>query len=215
MKFRSSWIAVTALSLIAGGAWLARAQNPPAARLVPPASPPSVSPPPAPAPIALVGGRSISRDEFKAREADAMNTYRQRLGQDVPEQAKPVVRRQLLESLIRRELLVLEAGKRGVLGTDAEAEAQLKQEPFFNPDGKFDQRRLDAIKTTQPENYTRAITQLKLQLGAQKLANQLEREYGGDPAHLKNAVERNMGSATYEFLALGGNEITMFKRREL
>lgn len=202
MKSRSLLVAVSALSLIVAGAWIARAQIPAAGRLVPPSSPP-----PAPVPIALVGGRTISRDEFKAREADAMNVYRQRLGQDVPEQAKPIVRRQLLESLIRRELLVLEAGKRGVLGTDAEAEAQLKQEPFFNPDGKFDQRRLDAVRTTQPENYTRAIEQLKLQLGAQKLANQLEKEYGGDPAHLKNAVERTLGSASYQILALSGGDV--------
>lgn len=202
VKSRRLLIPVTVLALTVAGAWLARAQNPPAGRLLPPSS----SPAPAPAPIALVGGRSISRDEFKAREAEAMSSYRQRLGQDVPEQAKPVVRRQLLESLIRRELLVLEAGKRGVLGTDAEAEAQLKQEPFFNPDGKFDQRRLDAVRTTQPENWSRAVQQLKLQLGAQKLANQLEKEYAGDASHLKTAVERNLGSATFEVLALNGNE---------
>src|SRR4051794_21411598 len=101
VKFRSSLIAVTAFSMIVAGAWLARAQNPPAGRLVPPSS---SQPAAAPVAIAVVGGRSISRDEFRAREADALNTYRQRLGQEVPDQAKPVVRRQLLESLIRREL---------------------------------------------------------------------------------------------------------------
>ena len=106
MKFRKLLIPVTVLALIVAGAWLARAQNPPPGRLVPP----SASPPPAPVPIAIVGGRTISRDEFKAREADAMNTYRQRLGQEVPDQAKPVVRRQLLESLIRRDTRLRRAG---------------------------------------------------------------------------------------------------------
>jgi len=188
-----------------GSAWMAHAQNPSAGRLVPRTAAPA--PPAPPAAIAVVGGRRVSKDEFKAREAQALGDYKARLGQDVPEDVKPVVRRQLLESLIRRELLVLEAQKRGVTGTDAEAEAELRKEPFFNPNGQFDPQRYNVIKTTQPENYAKAIASIKVELGAKKLADQLEREYGGSEASMKSAVERSMGTVSYDLLALRRSEI--------
>src|SRR4029077_7446570 len=125
----------------------------------------------------------------------------------VPEDVKPVVRRQLLESLIRRELLVLEAQKRGVIATDLEAETELKHEPFFNPNGQFDPQRFNVIKTTQPENFAKAIASLKVELGAKKLADQLEKEYGGAAGERKAAAERSIGSVSYDLLALRRSEI--------
>ena len=177
--------AVATMVLMVLGAWLAWAQSPSGgSRLVPQSPAPAAAPaaPAAPAAIATVGGRSIARDEFRARETQAMGEYRQRLGRDIPDEVRAVVRRQLLENLIRRELLALEAARRGIAPSDAETEAQLRREPFFNPDGKFDPARFEAVRTGQAENYQRAIAQVKQQLGAQLLNDRLMREMGPDEA---------------------------------
>src|SRR5690349_20552792 len=64
--------------------------------------------------IATVGPTRILRQEFDARANQAIAEYRRRSGSDLPEAMKPVVRRQLLERLIRRNLLVLESKRLGV-----------------------------------------------------------------------------------------------------
>lgn len=194
---------LVAVGIAAGilAAWAAAAQQPPARKSAAPPAPAS------PVPIATVGSLAIARDEFQGREAQAMSEYRKRLGQEVPAEVRPVVRRQLLESLIRRELLALEAARRGIVGTEAEAEEQVRKEPFFNPDGRFDPQRFELIKTSQPENYARAIAQFKAQLGAMKLADQIEKDYGGDPAALRAAAERSLGHADYDVIALKRSEV--------
>jgi parvulin-like peptidyl-prolyl isomerase len=131
-----------------------------------------------------------------------MSAYRTRLGQDVPEDLKPAVRRQILESLIRRELLVLEARRRNITATDADADVELRKDPFFNPGGKFDPARYDAIRTTQPENYRRALDQIKLQLAARTLNSRLEQEYVGNDPTIRTGATRALTRASLEYLAL-------------
>jgi parvulin-like peptidyl-prolyl isomerase len=180
------------------GAWMAFAQGTAGGpKLVP-----GVAPPKAPAPIATVATRSVSRDEFSAREKQAMSDYRQRLGQDVPEDLKPALRRQLLESLIRRELLVLEAQRRGVTATDEEAAAELRKDPFFNPNGQFDPQRYEVVRTTQPENYKNAIASIKLQLGARALNQRLEQEFVGNDPALRARSMRGLTRADVQVLPL-------------
>jgi parvulin-like peptidyl-prolyl isomerase len=208
VTFRRRSAAAT-LVLTVFGAWLAWAQAPSGnARLVPqaPARTPAPAATPAAAAIATVGGRPISRDEFRAREAEGLREYRQRIGQDVPDQVRPAIRRQLLENLIRRELLALEALRRGIAPSDAEAEAQLKREPFFNPDGKFDPARYDAIRIGQAESYRRALDQLKRQMGAQQLNERLMNELGPGEAVLRAEARRALTRATLDFAALRRGE---------
>ncbi len=184
---------------------MAWAQAPPGgARLVPPraGTPAPAAPASAGSVIATIGGRSVTREELRAREEQAFAEYRERIGQEVPAQVRPAIRRQLLENLLRRELLVLEAARRGITVSDAEAEEQLKHEPFFNPDGRFDPRRFEVIRTTQPENFRNALAVAKEQLAARRLNERLEREMGPDPRALRLEVQRMLARVTLDHLSL-------------
>lgn len=204
MTFRRRSAAAT-LVLMVLGAWLAWAQTPPGnSRRVP--QTPARAAAPATAAIATVGGRAITRDEFRARETQAMGEYRDRIGREVPDEVRPAVRRQLLENLIRRELLALEAVRRGIVPSEAEAETQLRREPFFNPDGKFDPARFEAVRNSQAESYRRAIDQLKQQLGAQQLNDRLMVELGPGEASLRAEARRTLTRASLEFAALRRSE---------
>lgn len=197
MRSRVRGIAATAVLMVTG-AWLALAQGTSAPSLVPP----SQAPPKPPTPIAFVGDRPISREEFQARETQAMADYHSRLGQDVPEELKPALRRQILESLIRREMLALEARRRNVTASDADADAELRKDPFFNPGGRFDFDRYQVVKTTQPDNYRRAIEQMKMGLAARTLNDRLEREFVGDDPGIRARAIRDLSRAALEYLAL-------------
>jgi parvulin-like peptidyl-prolyl isomerase len=206
---RDSWRSLAAsVVLIAGGAWLALAQTPGATKsgptLVPKPTPAKTAP--ASPPIATVGPRSVTHQEFESREQQAISDYRQRLNQDIPSELRPAMRRQLLESLIRREMLVLEAQRRGITVSDEEAEQQLMQDAFFNPGGKFDPQRYQVVKTTQVDNYNRAIAGIKAELGARKLNEELEKDFVGNDPTIKAGAERDLTRADLDMLALRRGE---------
>jgi hypothetical protein len=124
--------------------------------------------------IATVDERVVSRDEFERRAQYALDQYRARSGADVPADYKAVIRRQVLESMIRHELLVLEAKRRGMVGSDAEADAEVRKDPYFNPNGKFDPQRYAAIRSEHPQAYEAALQQVKDQLAARDLDQKVQ-----------------------------------------
>jgi len=179
---------------------LATAQTPGAR---PPASPPAAARPAPPPAVATVGGTArISRDEFEARVREGLADYRQRLGADVPENLRPVVRRQILESLVRRELLVLEAARRGLQGSQAEGEALLRQSPFFNPGGRFDEARWAQARAANPQMIEQAVNDLRRQLGARMLNERLDREIAPREDEVRASATRALTRAGLDVLAL-------------
>lgn len=189
---------------------LAAAQTP---NLLPPAgTPPRAAQPAAPAPppaIAVVGGTArVSRDEFEARARDGVSDYRRRSGSDIPENLMPLVRRQILESLIRRELLVLEASRRGILGSPAEAESLLRQSPFFNPGGRFDPTRWQQARAADPQMVQAAITDLQRQLGARTLNDRIEVDFRPSEAEIRERAEQSLARVALDALGLSRTEFS-------
>lgn len=188
MKARRGLIALALLAL-ALPSLMAWAQTRPAA--------PARSASPA---IATVGSRSIPRDEFERRAAQTVQQFAGR--GEVPPEMRDVVRRQLLETLIRMQLLVQEARRTGVTVSPLEAEAELKKDPFFNPGGQYDASRLLAIKTTQKPQYDAAIQGISEQLAARRLNDRIEQQVKPDPAALRAEARRELSRVTLEHLSL-------------
>ena len=150
--------------------------------------------------IATVGNRSIPRDEFDRRSAQTIQQFAGR--GDVPPEMRDIVRRQLLETLIRMQMLVQEARRTGVTVSPLEAEAELKKEPFFNPGGQYDASRMLAIKTTQKPQYDAAIQGISEQLAARRLNDRIEQRVKPDVAALRAEARRELTRVTLEHLSL-------------
>ncbi len=202
----SRWRAVAAaVATVAVAGWLAGTQvvaQTPGARGVP-AAPRTPAPPPA---VATVGPMSVTELEFEQRASQAMAEYRARTNSVIPEEIVPVVRRQLLESLIRRDLLMLEARRRGMLATEQAAEEQLKKDPFFQVAGKFDPGRFNQVKTQNPAAFANAIQELRASLGARDLMDRLQVEKGPAEAPLRARAVRALTRADLEYLVLRRGE---------
>ena len=128
--------------------------------------------------IATVGAERISREEWERRSQMAIGEFsRRNANAELPPQMRDLIRRQVLEGQIRFAMLAQEARRTGVLGTPLEAEAVLKEDPFFNPGGRFDESRFLAVKTTQTASFNAAIQSLRAQIGARKLNERLEAKY--------------------------------------
>ena len=107
--------------------------------------PQAVSPPA----MATVGTRRIERADYERRLAVAREQATAR-GSERPAEFKDLLRRQMLESMIRLNLLVLEARRQGIAPSGAEAESVLRRDPFFSPGGTFDAQRWRAASANAP-----------------------------------------------------------------
>lgn len=200
MKLRTPSIAAAAASSLVL-AFLAVAQTP---SLLPPGHPApratGQAPPPA---VATVGpsGR-ISREEYDVRVREGLDEYRRRSGSEVPSELRPLVRRQILESLVRRELLLLEAARRGLRGTPEQGEAELRATPFFNPGGAFDAARWKQANDANPAMVREAVAELQRQIGARLLNERLDREFAPPEPALRADAARALGKVAVDWLGL-------------
>jgi len=153
------------------------------------------------APIATVGTRRIERDEFDARfQAADQQLTRQRGPQ--PAELRDVLRRQVLETMIRLQLLILEAPRAGVTASTAEAESALRSDPFFSPNGQFDANRWQLTRTTQAARFQAALEATRERLAAKKLDDQLQARFKPADAGLRARALRQLRRAYTEDISL-------------
>ena len=206
MSIRRITIAVV---LAAGvfGAWVALAQTPakttpaPKSAAATPAPKSAGTPAPPPA-IATVGELRIPKAEFDQRYEQMTRQYQQRTTSEIPVEYRAPLRRRLLENLIRQRLLVLEARRRGMTATVAEAEEVLRQDPTFQVNGAFSEAKFITVRNSQPDVFQRAIRDLQATLPARRLADQLEKEHTPSNAELQASANRKLSRATMSVLAL-------------
>lgn len=159
MKLRTWGVAVVSGTL---SAWVAFAQQAPKPQAAP-ASDPAV---------ATIGSLRVSASEFRQRSEQLMADVKARQGAEPPPQFRAAIRRQLLETMIRHRLLMLEAERRGTNVSDAEAEAELRRDPTFQNDAA----RFAAFKAGNPAGYQAALKLAKTNLAAQRLRLGIERQ---------------------------------------
>jgi len=150
--------------------------------------------------IATVGTRHVPRAQYEARVQNAANAFQARNGSEIPSAMTGLFHREVLEGMIRTELLILEAKRRGLTGTEAEADEVLKRDPFFNPGGQFDPAKFAAVKAANTPTYQQAVAELKLQLGGQKLERTVEQEKVPSDSLLRGVAMRSLSRVSLDYL---------------
>jgi parvulin-like peptidyl-prolyl isomerase len=153
-------------------------------------------------PVARVGQLTIGSDELDLRERQAHQLYRDRNHADMAPELLPLVRRQILENLIRQRLLVLEARRGGIRVSDDEAEAQLKLDPAFQQNGVFNEAKYLAVKSGNPDGFAKALAASRDAIAARKASERMDRETRPDRAVIRTQVERELKLVTIDYLAL-------------
>ncbi len=148
-------------------------------------------------PVATVGTRRIEREEYERRLATAEQQIAARSGER-PAEFRDILRRQLLETLIRLNLLVLESGRLGIKASTAEAESVLRRDPYFSPGGTFDSRRWQLTRTSDPGRFQSAIALSGEQLAARRLDDRLQHRFRPDDGELREKALRHLRRAFTE-----------------
>ncbi len=88
---------------------------------------------------ATVGEDTISMTELADMTANLEKTYREMYGSAfTPEIAQALgMKKQAMDTLIQRRILVAEAGKMGILATDDEVQQEIAATPAFQANGQF------------------------------------------------------------------------------
>ena len=152
--------------------------------------------------VARVGHLRIAYDDLDKAEQEAHKLYRDRNRTEIDPGLVPVVRRQVLENLIRQRLLTLDASRRGMTVSDAEAEAQVRRDPVFQQGGLFNEAKYLAIKAANPTKFAQAMAANRNALAARKAGEQVERETRPDDAAIRAELERELALVSIEYLAL-------------
>jgi len=96
---------------------------------------------------ATVGGESITMNELAEAVSGLEKTYREVYGPAfTPEMARTIdLKRQAVDSLVQRKILLAEAGRMGLSATDAEVQREIASDPAFQQDGQFREDRYRSI----------------------------------------------------------------------
>jgi len=123
---------------------------------------------------AIVNGKPITYREFYARLSDVEDRYRQIFGDKYSEiRDKLNIENGLLEEMIREEILLQQARKRRIRVFDNEIVEAVKSDPVFkDKDGKFDEKKYEAIISRMPDEELRKIEDdIRKKIMLEKLKN--------------------------------------------
>ena len=169
----------------------------------PPSQPSRPQPPPAASPvIARVGGRPITQLEFDRVGQPYFQMLRAQLGASFAGDVQKMAMFNVLDELVRRELLAVEAERQKLVASQDDIDSLLAHDPFFQTNGAFDRARLASFKASPGSNYLQMLPKLRELAAVKKLDETLRRRFTPTPSQLREEWARRTDQARVRLLAL-------------
>ena len=167
------------------------------------------APPSAPAVIATVEGRPITQRDWD-RVADPYfaqlkATFGDRFSGELLKSAKFNV----LDELIRREVVAVEAQRQKISVTEAETDSVLRQDPFFITNGKFDPAKFERFKKDPTSNYLQILPKLRETAAATKLDRTLRARFTPSRAAVRSEWARRTDRVRCKTLSLQVRDVSL------
>ena len=176
-----------------------------------PTSPPPQSGPPATAApvIARVDGRPITQRDYDRLAEPYFARLRGQLGDGFTQDVRKTASHNVLDELIRRELLVVEARRAKLEVTEGEIDQILMQDPFFYTDGKFDAAKLTQFKLSPQSNYQEIMPRLRDVAIADKFDRQLKERLSPTPAAVKDEWSKRNEQVRFQYLPIIARDVSL------
>ena len=125
--------------------------------------------------IARVGDSGITRQEFAQARREQQDRLRQQLGRefDPAMLETPQARQAMLDALLTRRLLLLHAGKSGLLASDAQLAEVIASMPALQENGRFSKQRYELALQAQGLQKAGFEARLRQDLSVQQLVQAL------------------------------------------
>ena len=182
-----------------------------------PATPPTQRPPqqqqaPAPAAspaIARIEGRTITQMDFDRIAQPYFRTLRGQLGDGFTGDIQKLAMSNVLDELIRRELLAIESQRQKIEVSQAEIDALLMQDRFFLTNGKFDPVKFSGYKTGPGSNYLEVLPRIREMAAISKLDLSLRKRSTPTPAQVRAEWARRNDQVRLKVLPLLTREMSI------
>ena len=175
------------------------------------APPPPKTPLPAPASpvIARVAGRPITQADFDRMAGPYMERLRAELRDGFTEQVRQTANRNVIDELIRREVLIVEAKRRNLIVTEEDTDRLLKQDPFFSVNGRFDPARFLQFKMGAGSSYTEVLPRIRELAAATKLDSTTRARLKPSRAELRTEWARRSEQVSFQYLSLPLQDVSL------
>ncbi len=121
--------------------------------------------------VATVGGSKISQQDLQRALREQEERMRASLGRNFNPAMldNPEVRRAVVDSLANQRMVILHAGKSGLVTSDAMLGQIIQSVPAFQEDGKFSRQRYDAYVSAQGVSQAEFEARLRQDINLQQL----------------------------------------------
>ncbi|HKQ19957.1 MAG TPA: peptidyl-prolyl cis-trans isomerase [Candidatus Eisenbacteria bacterium] len=165
--------------------------------------------PAAPGALAIVDGISITQVEWDRLASPYFQEVEAQAGRRLSEDEKRLLRRNLLEELIRERLWLADARRRGMKVTEAQVDARMKQSNFFKTGNKVDEAKFLAYKRSPSSNYRELRAQVEVGLLIEEYSRWMERRFAPREAELRKAFQERTAQATIRYFMMGPDAVSL------
>jgi len=159
--------------------------------------------------LAVVDGISISQTEWDRLASPYFQEVEAQAGRPLNDEEKRLLRRNLLDELIRERLWLADARRRGMKVTEATVDSRMKQSPFFKSGNKVDEAKFLAFKRSPSSNYRELKSQVEMGLLIEEYSRWMERRFAPREAELRKAFQERTAQATIRYFMLGPDAISL------
>jgi hypothetical protein len=152
--------------------------------------------------VARVNGRPITRAAYDRLGDPYFERLRAQLGPALTPEIMRTARLNVLNELVRREVLAIEAQRQKIEPTEAEVDSLLMRDPFFLTNGVFDPLKFNQFKLSPTSNYQAVLPSLREAAAVEKLDRSLRKKLQPTPAAVKAEWAKRNDQVTFQYLPL-------------
>ncbi len=152
--------------------------------------------------LAVVDGIPVTKLQWDRLADPYFQEVEARAGRNLTDDEKTLLRKNVLEELIRERLWVADAKRRKFVATDAELDARLSRNEYFKTNGKFDPVKFRQFKFSPETNYREISEQVRNAVLLDKYVAWMRTRYAVPEAELKKEFQSRTALASLRFLYL-------------
>jgi len=150
--------------------------------------------------LAVVDGISITKLQWDRLAEPYFQEVGARAGRNLTDDEKDLLRKNVLEELIRERLWVADAKRRGFVATEAELDARLSRNEYFKTNGKFDPMKFRQFKLSPESNYHEIVDQVRNAVLLDKYMAWMKTRFAVPEPELRKEFQSRTSQASIRFL---------------
>ncbi|HXL14817.1 MAG TPA: SurA N-terminal domain-containing protein, partial [Methylomirabilota bacterium] len=159
--------------------------------------------------LAVVDGIPITKLQWDRLADPYFQEVEARAGRNLTEEEKGLLRKNVLEELIRERLWVADAKRRGFVSTDAELDARLSRNEYFKTNGKFDPAKFRQFKFSPESNYREIVDQVRNAVLLDKYVAWMKTRYAVPERDLRKEFQSRTSQASIRYLWITPDAVSL------